>query len=225
MRFMRGGVPAVILLVLGWTSNASATTVLNVPGLEGYYDFVGGALADSWTQNFSLTDGSISVRVQGALNASATTRFYITTQIGPNATLSDLVAFTSIDLPINEVVTVTPFSNLNLAPGTYYLVLADYNLPYNKYDYSAWIYNLASTVETAPGLVINPMYGTGSLGTFAPASTFVESSLAIDGVMSLSGTVVQATPTPEPSSVLLLGLALAIFGIARRKFRPMATLD
>ncbi len=225
MRFMKGGVLAAILLVLGWTSNASATTVLNVPGLEGYYDFVGGALADSWTQNFSLTDGSISVRVQGALNASATVRFYITTQIGPNATLSDLVAFTSIDLPINEVVTVTPFSNLNLAPGTYYLVLADYNLPYNKYDYSSWIYNLANTVETAPGLVINPMYGAGSLGTFAPASTFVETSLPVDGVMSLSGTIVQATPTPEPSSILLLGLALAIFGIARRRLRLMATLD
>jgi hypothetical protein len=100
MRFVKGGAFAVILLVLGWSTKVSATTVLNVPGpTDGYADFGAAALADSWTQNFSLTNGSISIDVQGLEPSGGTIYFYLTTQLGPTATLGDLVAFTSLDVP------------------------------------------------------------------------------------------------------------------------------
>ena len=227
MRFMKGGAFSAILLLLGLASEASSTTVLNIPGpTGGFYMLAGGALADSWTQNFSLADASIGVRVQSAISEAVTMDFYVTTQIGPTATLSDLVAFTSMDFPADSVSvdqTITPFSNLNLSPGTYYLVLADYNLPYNQYDYSAWNYNV-NNGQTVPGLVVNSIQAASSLSTFAPASTFTDVP-GYYGVMSLSGTVVQSTPTPEPSSLLLLALPLTVFGVARKRIHALEALD
>jgi hypothetical protein len=115
--------------------------------------------------------------------------------------------------------TVTPFSNLNLAPGNYYLVLADYTAtsPFTGPD---WNYNEASNAQTVPGLVLNSMEEATDLSPFAPASVFQAETLDIDGVMSLSGTEVTVAATPEPSLSLLLALALTACGIARSKLRP-----
>ncbi len=157
----------VIKLALGVTlslgalslaGKSSATTLLQVPGpVEGYFDFGGGALADSWTQDFAVTDGSVSVTIAGADSGGAVD-FYLTTAIGPGATLSNLVAFASIDVPY-AVTSLTPFQNLNLGPGTYYMIIADYPQNTNNPAFGAeWLYRLTAlpNIQTVPGLTINP---------------------------------------------------------------------
>ncbi len=174
MRFLSGGVVfALLLFGMCWTVTANADTLLDIPGPTfGYYDFGDAALADSWTQEFSVANGSISVDLQGLQPSGGTIHFYLTTDIGASATLSDLVAFTSLEVPF-ALTTLTPFSNLNLGPGTYYLVLADYipnNTDFNGPDWNC--YSRDTGIETAPGLTLNPMEEAYPLSPFAPASTF-----------------------------------------------------
>jgi hypothetical protein len=219
MRFLKGGVLAVLLVGVCWTSAAMADTVVDIPGPTGdYYFFGDAALADSWTQDFSVTNGSISVYVQGLDQTGGTIHFYLTTAIGASATLSDLVAVTSLDVP-SDPTTETPFSNLNLGPGTYYLIMADYtpNLS-SSFDGPAWNYYAGDAgIMTAPGLTLNPMEEASSLGPYAPAASFGIDPYDEHGVMSFTGTIVPTSPTPEPSSVLLIAVTLLAFVTTRIK--------
>ena len=218
MRFSKGGVLALLLFGVGCTSAAFADTVVNIPGPTiGYADFGDSALADSWTQDFSVTNGSISVYVQGLEPSGGTINFYLTTDIGPTATLSDLVAFTSLQVPF-ELTPETPFSDLNLGPGTYYLILADYTPNNNPVDGPDWNYYSGETnILTAPGVTVNPAEAAFALGPYAPAASYKPLSIDIRGVMSFTGTIVPTAPTPEPSSVLLLAATLFAFGVAHFK--------
>jgi len=220
MRFSKGSVLGVLLFGVCWTTTAIADTVLNIPGPTfGYFDFADAALADSWTQDFSVTNGSISVDVQGLAPSGGTVHFYLTTAIGASATLSDLVAFTSVEVPY-ALTTVTPFSNVNLGPGTYYLVMADYtpnDTPATGPDWN--YYSGDSGVVTAPGLTANVLEEAFPLSPFAPASAFKIDPYDERGVLSFTGTIVPQAPTPEPSSVLLIAVTLLVFGAARVKGR------
>jgi hypothetical protein len=197
-----------------------ATTVLNIPGPTfGFFDFADAALADSWTQSFNLSDGSISVTVQGLEPSGGAINFYLTTAVGPSATLGNLVAFNSIQAPF-AVTTVTPFQNLNLGPGTYYLIMADYTPNNTGLDGPDWNYradyNLAGTqIQTVPGLTLNPMEEASALGPYAPATTFEPVTLsALQGVMTVTGTV---TPVPLPSTWALFSAAVLALGIVGTK--------
>jgi len=217
MRLLRdGGIFAMILLGTGWTDAAMASTILNIPGPTiGYADFGDSALAVSWTQNFGITNGSISVYVQGLEPSGGTINFYLTTALGATATLDDLVAFTSVEVPF-ALTPVTPFSDLNLGPGTYYLILADYTTDNNGFDGPDWNYYAGTNIDTAPGLTLSPMEGAFSLGPFAPAADFTPVEIAIQGTLSFTGTIVPATTTaPEPSSVLMFTLGLIAVGLVR----------
>jgi hypothetical protein len=204
------------------TGESSADTLLDVPGPTfGYANFGSAALADSWTQSFAVTDASISVLVQGADPSGGPVNFYLTNAIGPTATLSNLVAFTSMQMPF-ALTSVTPFANLNLAAGTYYLVMADYGEGESNPIYGAdWNYlpTAASGIQTASGLTLNSMLTTsGALSMFAPASNFVQESLPLQGVISYTGTeasTVSQAPEMDPSAAtsaasLLVGTLLVL---------------
>lgn len=223
MRFLRGGLSTLILCAGCWTSTTMASTVLDIPGPTiGFADFGDSALADSWTQDFSVTNGSISVYVQGLEPSGGTINFYLTSAIGASATLSDLIAFTSIDVPF-ELTQETPFTGLNLGPGTYYLILADYTPDNNAIDGPDWNYDGGETsITEASGLTIGPGLGAFSLGPFAPAANFTPLSIDIRGTLDFTGTIVPVTSTPEPSTMLMLGAAFVAFGISRY-FRSAAS--
>ncbi len=227
MRLLRdGGIFAMILLGTGWTEPATASTILNIPcPTIGYADFGDSALADSWTQNFGITNGSISVYVQGLEPSGGTINFYLTTALGATATLDDLVAFTSVEVPF-ALTPVTPFSDLDLGPGTYYLILADYTPDNTGVNGPDWNYYAGTNIDTAPGLTLSPMEGAFSLGPFAPAADFTPVEIAVQGTLSFTGTIVPATtPAPEPSSVLMFTLGLLAFGLVRiRSGRPVRVL-
>lgn len=207
------------------SGRSSAQTLLDIPAITGWFEFGNGALADSWTQSASVTDGSISVGVQGADPSGGPINFYLTTAIGSSATLSNLVAFTSIQVPF-VTTTVTPFTNLSLGPGTYYLVMADYNST-SQVNGAAWTYWAGdSNIQTAPGFTVGgPIEAASSLSMFAPASNFTQDEYDLRGVLSLTGTVSQTTthqaPDIDPSTTasaatLLLG-ALAVLRRNRRR--------
>jgi len=223
MRFSKGGAIALILLGMCGTGTAIGSTVLNIPGPTiGYADFGDSALADSWTQNFSVTNGSISVYVQGLEPNGGTINFYLTTDIGSTATLSDLVAFASLEEPF-ALTQVTPFTNLNLGPGTYYLILADYTPNNTGVDGPDWNYYSGETnIMEAPGLTISPGLGAFSLGPFAPAADFTPLSIDIRGTLSFTGTIVPVASAPEPSTMLMFAAAFVALGTGRY-FRSAAS--
>jgi hypothetical protein len=177
-----------------------AATLADIPGPTfGYFAFGNAALANSWTQTFGVTDGSISVDVQGLQSSGGPVNFYLTTAIGPTATLSDLIAATSIQVPF-ALTTVTPFTNLNLGAGSYYLIMAGYNTGENGIFGPDWnYYNGNSGVQTIAGLTLNPLlYSTSALGMYAPATTFQTANYPQYGVMSYTGTVVPNTTAQAP---------------------------
>jgi len=224
MRFLRGGgLFALILFGTGWTGTATASTVLDIPGPTiGYADFGDSAIADSWTQNFSVTNGSISAYVQGLEPSGGTINFYLTSAIGASATLSDLIAFTSLNVPF-ELTQETPFTDLNLGPGTYYLILADYTPNNNGVDGPDWNYFSGETnILEAQGLTIGPGLDAFSLGPYAPAADFSPISIDIRGTLSFTGTIVPVASTPEPSTMLMFGAAFLALGVGRY-FRSTAS--
>jgi hypothetical protein len=213
MRFLRGGVFAMILFGMCGAGTATASTVFDIPGPTiGYSDFGDAALADSWTQNFSVINGSISVYVQGLEPSGGDIHFYVTTNIGPTATLGDLVAFTTLTEPF-ALTQVTPFSNLSLGPGTYYLILADYtpnNSPVNGPD---WNYYAGSNITEAPGLTVNPMLEAFPIGPFAPAADFEPVTIPILGTLSFTGTIVPVVSAPEPSTLWMLAAGFSLAAV------------
>ncbi len=215
MRFSNRGILALTLSSLCWAGASTATTLLDIPGPTiGFADFGDSALADPWTQNFSVTNGSISVYVQGLEPSGGPINFYLTTDIGPSATLSDLVAFNSLQVPF-ALTQVTPFQNLSLGPGNYYLILADYTPNNTGVDGPDWNYYAGeSAIQTAPGLTFGAGLEAFPLGPFAPAATFQPIEIDIRGVVSYTGTVVPTTTVPEPSTLVLFAFALMALGIA-----------
>jgi hypothetical protein len=215
MKFSKGCSYALMLLAVCVGGRAGATSLLDIPGPTGdYFLFWDGALADSWTQNFSVTNGSVSVLVQGQGDSGGTIHFYLTTNIGPTATLSDLVAVSTEQVP-SDLTTVTPFLNLNLGPGTYYLIMADYNDPAPEYYGPAWNYHPGTTgIQTIPGLTLNAMQTATSLGPYAPAADFYVDPYDESGVLSFTGTIVPTPPVPEPTTLRMLVAGLIAFGVA-----------
>jgi hypothetical protein len=220
MRFLRDRyIFALISLGTCWTGKAMASTALQIPGpTSGYFTFADAALADSWTQNFSVTDGSISMDIQGLGSGGDATDFYLTTNIGATATLSDLIRFTSIEVPF-ALTYVTPFTGLDLGPGTYYLIVADYTPNNNGVDGPDWNYYAGANIEEAPGLTLNPMLSAISLGPFAPAADFAPVTIPIQGTVYYTGTITTVASTPEPSTMLMIAVALCLIGIVRARRR------
>jgi hypothetical protein len=223
MRLFQALIVELSVLAAFCASSARASTVLDIPGPTFGYDGFGyGAIADSWTQNFNLTDGSITVLIQGDDPNGGVVHFYLTTDIGPTATLSDLVAFTAVDVPF-ALTSVTPFSDLDLGPGTYYLIAADYSDPTNTLYGPDWNYYSTqnnSGITMASGLTLNAPEFAGSLGPYAPAASFQFNgyeTYAYQGVMTIDGTIIPVTTSvPEPYSSSLLGCGLLALGVFRR---------
>ncbi len=205
-----------VLLTLGMVEIGSATTILSVPDTTfafiGLGQGSGDSVLDSWTQSFTLTNATITAFLEGNMNGGAmpsnTLDAYLMTQVGSGTTVADQVAAAVLSIPDTEQ-TDTLFTGLNLGPGTYYLVLSDSSVT------DGWAYVASSNAQTAPGVTFNGLEDGGISG-YVPSNSF-QPYLSEGGSLSVSGTVIAATPVPEPSAMWIVGFAITALGVIRRK--------
>jgi hypothetical protein len=189
---------------------ASAATIESITGTPNNFSYtIGGSgadqiLASGWTQTGSYDNVSISAVLASGTTISA----FLTDRLGPGTTAADVLQSTSIT-PSSSLETDTIFTGLSLGAGNYYLILAAPGSIVN----AGWYGTASATVTTDVGV-------TGNIDAFAdnpsntpddafpPDSAFDTSAADNSGVnllMTVSGDAVSATP--EPSSLVLIGLA------------------
>jgi hypothetical protein len=167
------------------------------------------AIASSWTTTNTFENVDVFVMLSQGLNNSGIPNngdAYLTTAIGPSATVADEVAHTSFTFPSVHT-ECHLFSGLMLSPGTYYLTLFS-----NTTQGGGWLasespgtYTLGSGVSKNNSLFSNLLTG-GPSATYAPSSTFSDhaTDLVYQPLYRVTG---DEAPVPEPSSILLFALA------------------
>jgi hypothetical protein len=177
-------------------------------------------LAVSFTLTSSFTDVSISASLSNTQpSGSYAGTAYLTSQIGPGTTVADQYASDVFLVPptgtvggtqVNPTVVI---SNLNLGPGTYYLVLAANGT--SSTGGLGWQDATDATTTTAPGASADSV-GLSDAGntqnfSYTPASTF-SALIAPDDSLLYSVTV----PEPSACGLLLIGCGLVAFSFYRR---------
>lgn len=159
----------------------------------------------SWTQTRPYFDVSITARLFSAEPDSGVA--YLTTRIGPGATLADQIASASFLFPPEHhyPADVLVFSGLTLAPGTYYLIIAG-----GSTYHAGWYSTDQPTVTTDVGVT---QHGAAvvydfNLATYLPASVHTPEP-SYHNIYSVTGTAV-----PEPSGIAFIvgaGFGYALF--------------
>ena len=201
------------------TPSARADTIAQTSGtISAGYTLESGvqALEGGWSMTNGYDDVTITAEVGGQSGGSITA--YLTTQIGSGTTSADEIAsYTFTPGSVDE--TVTFFSGLNLAAGTYFLTLTG-----SSTNNQWWWGTVSPQITTADDAMVftdgHSGVNNGPLASNAPASTFHSSGLGL--IFAVTGDPVA---TAEPSSMLLCCLALfalALFarGKSQRKRSP-----
>lgn len=200
------GLSALTLtLALVSTHSAHSASVVTVSGPDDAWVvlFSGQAYGVSWSQLESSSLTSISARLTAFGQTGETGKAYLSTALGTGTTPDSLIAFTSFTFP-SQASDLVLFSDLTLAPGTYYLSLIGDSPSWG----SGWFGAQDEVIETAPGVELGSNYGFQTRNAFLPSSqVYAEPPEAM--VPSFSVT----SPVPEPSAAILLAgmapLALA----------------
>lgn len=233
---------AAVLLIpsLALAHLCQATTLLSEFNSSSIYDPLGigsgngqQAAAIEFSTANPLTNVTISVPLDviDVNGAHASVSAYLTNGLGVGTTQSNVLKSVNLSVaPTNSVydyyhynynaVSETLFSGLNLAPGTYDVVLIETDgtnnagIPLDFYG---------GTQQNAPGVSLNGTFSTsGQGGTFAPAfggySNTTQASI-FAGVLefNITGNDLVPTPVPEPSGGLIAGLFLMSVGVFRSR--------
>lgn len=183
--------------------SAWGSTIIGFSGPEFGGTTPNGGIYTAFSLGSSYSDVSISAPL-GAVFAPFTVNAYLTTQIGPQATLSDQVAATSFTLSPLDDGWVTLFTGLNLPADDYYLIIAT--------PIVNWVLANPGTGVGAPG---NEYLGWGSTSkgaAYAPSSLFDSFEPPTYGLAPLF-----EVSTPEPPGYVLCAAVLLCL-IASRLF-------
>ena len=190
--------------------------------------------ATGWTQTIATHD----VTVRALLDASTTdgAKWWITTALGPEATLGDVVASgiytapmtgSAFDSNFNPLARTELASGLSFAAGSYFLVLDGPPGPF--FGNVNWVMasGATDTADLAPGFSVGSSYfaTVGAFGgpanppvAFAPASPFEVYGGHL--VFELDGRI--GAPAPEPASWALMIAGFGLAGATLRRRRPAA---
>lgn len=173
---------------------------------------------DTLAMGFHLSSAQNNVLIEAAVDSvqpQPNTVFYLMNKIGAGTTVANELGALSIALPSTGTLPfVTLFSGLNLAAGDYYVVAG---LP-------AWTQTTQSRLgysSTAPTVAAGVTY-LGNFATAAVNAPYLPSSNFISVTENLTirvSTADAVSATPEPSTGLLLGCALTVTAVLRRRRR------
>ena len=228
------GVATVVVLVVSLSARTQASEIL----LGSTGTAVGGLgnnpFAISWTQADTWTNVSISLTLSNLCAESlfnfcegTSTGFgdvYVTNAIGVGTTAAtNQIGFASV--PTSGIVfsTLTPFSGLTLAPGSYYLVYSRQSLGLG------WAFASTIPVVTGPDVTVGPGYlgaGGSIVSGYAPATGAPYFTFAFGDfntpVFAITGDRASENPAPvpEPTSLLLMGTGLIFSLRSLHRRRP-----
>jgi hypothetical protein len=161
--------------------------------------YSGQAFGVSWTQPTPHDDVTITADLTAFGQSGETGRAFLSTVLGPSATLADEVANTPFTFP-TAVDDLTLFTGLDLPAGTYYLSLVGDSPSFG----SGWVYSDTPDVVTNFGATIGESYGFAS-----PGLTYLPSSPVYDGGLVPNFSV--STPTVPDASGWGVVLAASLF--------------
>ncbi len=207
------------LLLTGCLADAKASTVIDVSG--AVFGFAGAdGLTEGWSTTTSVNDVAITALLANGNQLPSTGTAYLTTSIGPGTTVSEEVAQTDIDITCGLCQQeVALFTGLTLAPGTYWLTLG---APDQPVSYLLWAASNPATLTTGPGVTYRG-FDALAHSSFPPSGDFFYPSPVVNSYSYLFS--VTGTSVPEPSSIGIFGLGLAILGWNRRRRKLFARLS
>jgi hypothetical protein len=212
---------AFLAVITFRTGTASATPLISFTDVQPSVAEAG--LTDTmfnWAVQWTQTVPSTNVTLRALLdaNVSTTANWWVTTALGPSATLADVVAsgtYVAPELPsqadFNSLPRTTLATGLNFAAGSYYLVLDGPPGPLETL--TSWVGDVGPHVNLAPGFSLGDYRSTSSAVAFGPASTFTTEPLG-QFVFELESVETVAVAEPATEGMLLFGLGCVV-GIAQ----------
>jgi hypothetical protein len=201
-------------------SVTDSAPVVNRGGLFLGGEF-GNAVAVSWTQTDAFSGLTIQASIGSAINSFTTATAYLTDAIGPGQTVAaEVLAPVNLAVPVGDTFGPLPlttiFSDIDLGPGTYYLILTAPPGTEPLFTGSPMVWQIASqpVISTISSLHFDgTSIALGSnVNSFIPASSFVTDprDLPIFQV---------TTPEPKPVTLMLIVLvSLAAVKLSKSQF-------
>ena len=209
-------VVTVAVVVASFVVPVRADTILSVTGVHGSTLSLGAAnqtLAASWSSTVTYSNVSIGFQSNfGPFNGTA----FLMTQIGPGTTSAQQVGSSSYSVISGSPSLTNLFSGLTLGPGTYFLVVASAPLSPGGWDTpftaGSAVVSTGAGVSRGAQLIVNDSLGSLNLA-YLPASSFTPLNSVYDLEFQVTGS--PAAQVPEPSTLFLLGIGVALLGALR----------